>query len=113
MGLSAAPPVELGNRHRKDLLAEEATEVFSLGAGEVTQILVETKNYVIYKVVNKEAGSESDLAKSIAAHLTERKFKESMKSVLDSATVDLNETYFGTPSTTPETPVSPHSAINH
>jgi hypothetical protein len=109
LGLDSPPPIDLGNRHRKDFLAEEVNEVFSLNQGDATQVLTETRNYVIYKILSKETTSEADLKKNISAQLTDRKFKETMKSVLDGASVDLNEKYFGTPTATPETPTNPHS----
>lgn len=114
LGLESSPLVDLGKRTRKDFMAEEAAAVFSLKPGEITQVLTEASNYVIYKVVNREMIPESDLAKSISTQLTERKFKETMKSVLDAASVDLNEKYFGAPTSAPGTPpVSPHSTGSH
>ncbi|HLJ27152.1 MAG TPA: peptidylprolyl isomerase [Candidatus Angelobacter sp.] len=114
LGLEAPPPVDLGGRRRKDLVTDEAAEVFSLKAGEVTQIQTEPRNYVVYKVLSRETVPEDDLKKNISGQLMERKFRETMKSVVDSASVDLNERYFGPP--TPdasEPPRSPHTITSH
>lgn len=114
LGLQSPPPVDLGTRRRKDFIAAEASEVFLLKAGEVTQVQTEPKNYVIYKVVSRETTPEEDLRKSISSQITEKKFTEAMKSVLDSAAVDLNEQYFGPADASNAEPrVSPHTIVTH
>ena len=112
LGLGDPPAVDLGKQRRKDLMAGEATEVFSSKPGEITQIQAEPANYVIYKVMSRETVSEESLKKSISVQLTELKFKEAMKSLLDSASADLNEQYFGA-ATDSEPPRSPHTIIAH
>lgn len=114
LGLQAPPLVDLGNRRRKDFIDVEATEVFSLKPGAVTNVQTETKNYVIYKVLSKETTPEESLKKTISGQLTETRFRETMKSLVDSATVDLNEQYFGAPGPAPtEPPRSPHTITSH
>jgi hypothetical protein len=114
LGLQGPPAVDIGIRRRKDFIAEETAEVFSLKAGEVTKVQTEPRSYVIYKVLSREAVSEESLKKQISGQLTEKKFRESMKSLLDTAQVDLNEQYFGAPGPPDNTPpVSPHSIVSH
>lgn len=114
LGLQTPPSVDLGKRRRKDLIAEEAGEVFLLKPGEVTQVQTEPKSYVIYKVLSHETTPREELTKFIASRITEQKFKETMNSILDVATVDLNTEYFGAPGETPsEPPRSPHTISSH
>jgi hypothetical protein len=114
LGLESPPPVDVGTRRRKDFQADEGNEVFSLQSGEISKVQTEPRNYVLYKIASRDTTSESDVTKSISSQLTEHKFREAMRSVLDSASVDLNEKYFGTPTATPsEPPVSPHSIVSH
>lgn len=114
LGLQGPPPVDLGTKRRKDFMADEASEVFSLKAGEVTQVLTEPKNYVIYKVTSRETTPEEEIQKSISSQITEKKFKETVKSVLDSASVDLNQQYFGAADASDTEPrISPHTIVSH
>jgi hypothetical protein len=114
LGLSEPPAVDIGKQRRKDFMPEQATEVFSLKPGEITQIRTEPKNYIIYKVLSRETVPEEDLKKTISGQLTELKFKEAMKSLLDSAPADLNGQYFGTPTAQAgETFRGPRTIITH
>ena len=114
LGLENPPAVDIGKHRRKDLMAEEATEVFSLKPGEITQVQTEPANYVIYQIVSRETVSEESLRETISGQLTEIKFKEAMRSLLDSSSADLNEQYFGAPAAAgSESPRSPHRIIAH
>jgi parvulin-like peptidyl-prolyl isomerase len=112
LGLEEPPAVDIGKQRRKDLMAELATELFSLKPGAVSQVQTEPKNFVIYKVLSREIVPEENLKTHISGQLTQRKFKEAMKSLLDSAPVDLNEGYFGAPTAIESQPRrSPHTII--
>lgn len=113
LGLQGPPLVDLGARRRKDFMADEASEVFSLKAGEVTQVQTEPKNYVIYKVVSRETTPEEDVQKSISTQITEKKFREAMKSVVDGVSVDLNQQYFPADASDSEPRISPHTIVTH
>lgn len=114
LGLSGPPPVDVGTLRRKDFSADEATEIFSLKPGEVTKVQTEPKNYIIYKILSRETKSEEDLKKSISGQITEKKFRETMKALVDRAPIDLNEQYFGPPGAADnEPPRSPHTFVAH
>lgn len=114
LGLQMPPPVDLGTRRRKELIAEEAAEVFSLKPGEVTRVQIEPKSYVIYKVLTRETTPPEELTKFIAGVITEQKFRETMDSVIGSARADLNEQYFGPPTAADTEPRhSPHTIVTH
>jgi parvulin-like peptidyl-prolyl isomerase len=114
LGLSAPPPVDLGNRRRNDFVPEESTEIFGLKVGEVSKVETEPTNYVVYKVMGKEAQSKDELRSDIVREISQQKFKAAMKAIADSVHAEFNEEYFG-PDTaadpavkTPAIPVSPH-----
>lgn len=114
LGLQTPPLVDLGTRRRKELIAEEAAEVFSLRPGEVTQVQTEPKGYVIYKVLSRETTPKEELKKFIAGQITEQKFSETMNSVIGSARAELNEQYFGPPTADETEPRrSPHTIVTH
>jgi hypothetical protein len=114
LGLQGPPPVDIGKLRRKDFPAEEVGEVFSLKPGEVSKVQTEPRNYVIYKVLSRETKSKEELKKTISGQITEKKFREAMKALVDSAPVDLNEQYFGAPGATDnEPPRSPHTLVEH
>jgi len=96
LGLGAPPLTDLGKRRRPDFIASEAADVFSLKAGEASQVETEAKNYVIYKVLNKDVLPEAEVKSDISREIYQRKFRDAMKSVIDAAPAELNEQYFGT-----------------
>lgn len=95
LGLAGSPATDAGKRRRTDLVPEESAEIFSLKPGEVSQVETEARNYVIYKLVSKSALPQEEVKSEIVKEIYQRKFKESMKAVIDAAPVDLNEQYFG------------------
>lgn len=95
LGLVEPMPVDLGNRKRADMLPEEAKDVFSLKPGEITQVETETKNYVVYKAINKDIVPLEEVKAEIARAIYQQKFKEAMKAVLDAAPAEFNQEYFG------------------
>ena len=95
LGLAGPPATDAGKRRRTDLVPEESAEVFSLKPGEVSQVETEARNYVIYKLISKSVPSQEEVKSEIVKEIYQRKFKETMKAVIDAASVDLNEQYFG------------------
>ena len=115
LGLASPPPVDLGNRRRADMLPEEATEVFALKVGEISQLETELRNYAIYKVVSKEVIPLEEAKTDIAREIYQQKFKAAMKSVLEAAPAEFNDEYFGPGSseTSPKLPFPPPSSPKH
>jgi hypothetical protein len=95
LGLAVPPPTDLGIRRRTELVQEEATELFSLKPGEVTQVKIEPKSYVIYKVLSKDAVPEDQVKADISKEIYQKKFKDAMKAVIDAAPAEFNQEYFG------------------
>lgn len=95
LGLSSPPATDLGSFGRADFMEKEAAEVFSLQQGEVSQIETELKSYVIYKVTSRETLPESQVKAEIAREISQQKYKDAIKAVMDSALAEFNEQYFG------------------
>lgn len=101
LGIALPPSTELGSRRRSELVPEEATELFSLKEGEVSQVEKEAQSYVIYKVLRREVMPLTDVKAEVARGLYKERFKAAMKSALDAVPAEFNEQYFGPRITSP------------
>ena len=95
LGLEQPPAVDLGTYKRTDFLENEAADVFSLQSGEVSPLETEIKSYVIYKVASKETLKEDQVKAEIIHEISQKKYRDALKAVMDSAQADFNEQYFG------------------
>ena len=95
LGVAMPPSTQLGSRRRSELVPEEATELFSLKAGEVSHVQKEGQNYVIYKVLRRDAMPFAEVKAEIAREIYKQKFKQAMKSALDAVPAEFNQQYFG------------------
>ncbi len=109
LGLERLPATDLGTYQRTDFLEKEATDVFSLQPGEVSPLETESKSYVIYKVASKETLTEAQMKAEIIHEISQQKYRDALKAVMDSAHADFNEQYFGPMAPKPpiEAPVVP------
>ena len=111
LGLVEPMPVDLGSRKRADMLPEEAKDVFSLKPGEVTQVEIETKNYVVYKAINKDIVPLEEVKAEIARAIYQQKFREAMKAALDAVPAEFNQEYFGAETDTSKVPAAPSPSL--
>lgn len=95
LGLDQPPATDLGSYQRADFMEKEAADVFSLQPGEVSPLETEIKNYVIYKVTSKETLKEAEVKGDIIHEIAQKKYRDALKAVMDSAHADFNEQYFG------------------
>ena len=95
LGLENPPATDLGTYQRSDFMEKEAADVFSLQAGEVSPLETEIKSYVIYKVAGKETLKEAQVKADIIHEISQQKYRDALKAVMDSAPADFNEQYFG------------------
>jgi len=95
LGLSSPPPVNLGKYGRNGFTDKEGPEVFALKAGEVSQVEVEPKSYVVYKVESRETLSQDEVKPEISQQIFAQKFKDAMKEVTDATPAVFDEQYFG------------------
>lgn len=95
LGLESPPATDLGTYQRSDFMEKEAADVFSLQPGEVSPLETEIKSYVIYKVASKETLKEAQVKADIIHEISQQKYRDALKAVMDSAPADFNEQYFG------------------
>ena len=95
LGLAQPPATDLGSYQRADFMEKEAADVFSLQPGEVSPLETEIKSYVIYKVASKETLKEDQVKAEIIHEISQQKYRDALKAVMDSAPADFNEQYFG------------------
>lgn len=95
LGLERPPATDLGTYKRADFIEKEATDVFSLQPGQVGPLETEIKSYVIYKVASKETLAEAQVKADIIREISQQKYRDALKAVMDSAHADFNEQYFG------------------
>ena len=109
LGLKMPPSTDLGIFKRADFIEKEAADVFSLQPGEVSPLETELKGYVIYKVVSRETLTEAQVKADIVREISQQKYRDAIKAVLNSAPADFNEQYFGPMAPKPplEAPVVP------
>jgi hypothetical protein len=109
LDLDQPPATDLGTYQRADFIEKEAADVFSLQPGEVSPLETEIKSYVIYKVASKETLTEAQVKAEIIREIAQRKYRDALKAVMDSAHADFNEEYFGPMAPKPpiEAPVLP------
>lgn len=93
LGLAAPPHTELGQRHRSDMLAAEANDVFALKTGEVTEVEIEPENYVIYKAAGRDTQPLEQVKSDIARTIFQQKFRDAMKAAIDAASLELDQQY--------------------
>jgi hypothetical protein len=109
LGLDHPPATDLGTYKRTDFMEKEAADVFSLQPGEVSPLETEIKSYVIYKVASKETLTEAQVKAEIIHEISQQKYRDALKAVMDSAHADFNEQYFGPMAPKPpiEAPIIP------
>jgi hypothetical protein len=102
--MSAAPPTDLGKQGRKDFVAEESAEIFSLKAGDISKVETEIASYVIYKVINHETLPESEVKDQISREIARRTIEKANQAITQTAQPVYNEKYFGPPVAEPLAP---------
>jgi hypothetical protein len=105
LALEGPPATDLGTYQRTDFIEKEAADVFSLQPGEVSPLETEIKSYVIYKVASKETLKEDQVKADIIHEIAQQKYRDALKTVMDSAHADFNEQYFGPMA--PKLPIEP------
>jgi uncharacterized protein (DUF2267 family) len=105
LGLERPPSASIGSYRRAELNEKEAGEVFSLQPGEVSQLQVELKSYVIYKLKARETLKEDQVKAEIVREISQKKYRDAINSVLNAAPAKFNEQYFGPMAPKPPEPL--------
>lgn len=99
LGLSSPPLTDLGTNPQSKFPQEERDELFSLEPGQVSKVETEGASYVIYKIVSNETVPEESVKDEISKKVAQDKYDDAVRSLMKSANSDLNNAYFGPPST--------------
>jgi PPIC-type PPIASE domain len=82
LGVSGMPPTtEVGIRRRANLPTEVRDEIFSLNAGEVSQVEKEPYSFVIYKVESKRTLPLEQVRQEIAREVSKTKLDQALKAI--------------------------------
>ena len=65
-----------------------------LKPGEISSVLADPNGYVIYRVKNKDALPLDQTREEIKATLRSQRMQDEMRTIVDSATPALDESYF-------------------
>jgi hypothetical protein len=105
-GLTTPPPdVNVGAR-RPGTLPEAHEGVFDLKPGELSPVFSDPGSLFVYKLISIRELPLSDVKASISSTLQRQMITDKIEQIQKSATVDLNEAYFG-----PDTGTTMHRTI--
>jgi parvulin-like peptidyl-prolyl isomerase len=107
LGIGAVPPTDLGKQARKDFVAEESMELFSLKPGEVSKVETELASYVIYKVISRETLTENEAKDQISREMARRNIEKANQAITQPVRPVYNDKYFGPPVAEPLPPGKP------
>jgi len=100
-GIKAAAPNATMTKVRRTSLPVDQASVMDLKVGEVSAVIADQNGFYIYKVREREVIPLDQAREEIKGMLRSERIQEAMKTVQDSSTPILNESYF--------TPVAPPS----
>ena len=87
------PPTKLGKVRRTSLPPDQA-EVFNLKPGEASKLITTPNGYLIYKIGEKDTLPLDKVRDEIFSTLRSQRMQETLQSIQESATPQLNEKYF-------------------
>lgn len=102
-GVSAPIPTTLLVKWRHAALPAAHLSVFDLKPGEISAVFSDSRGHFIYKLDSKEMESLEEARAEIHNLLQKQRMRDLMKKVEDSATTEVNQTYFGS-SAAPKAP---------
>jgi hypothetical protein len=106
-GLKAKPPSPSLGKVRRSNLPPSQTAVMDLKPGTVSALITDPSGFFIYKMGAKDTLPLDKVREEIRSTLRAQRMQDSMQTIQQSATPELNEKYFGVP---PETPLVPGGA---
>jgi parvulin-like peptidyl-prolyl isomerase len=96
-GLKLSPPSTKMMKVRQTSLPNDASAVFDLKTGEVSQVIAGPTGYLIYKVEGKDTIPFEKARPEIMAVLSKQRIQDLRQAILQSATTVLNDAYFPEP----------------
>jgi hypothetical protein len=92
-GLKGTTSTNLDGVRRSDLPASHGLE-FELKPTEVSEVLVDSTGFYVYKMVNKALLPIDQVRDEIAGQLRDQRMKQLTRGVQQSSSIQLNEAYF-------------------
>ena len=94
-GLKANPPSSNIGKVRRTTLPPSQGSAMDLKPGEVSQVITDPSGHYIYKMVSREVQPLEQVKDEIRNTLQNQKMRDTMQSIQQSATPELNDAYFG------------------
>ena len=94
-GLKANPPSSNIGKVRRTTLPPSQASAMDLKSGEVSQVITDPSGHYIYKMVSREVQPLEQVKDEIRNTLQNQKMRDTMQSIQQSATPELNDAYFG------------------
>jgi hypothetical protein len=94
-GIKTGSPNTKMGKVRRTVLAQNQTSVMDLKPGEVSVVIVDLNGFFIYKMNAKSTMPVTEAREEIKATLRSERMQAAMQAVQQSATVTLDENYFG------------------
>jgi hypothetical protein len=91
---TGAPNTDMG-KVRRNVLAQNQASVMELKAGDISPVLVDPNGFFIYKVKAKSTMPLDQARDEIKATMRSQRLQDAMQAVQQSATLTLDESYFG------------------
>jgi hypothetical protein len=110
LGLTPPLTTDLGVKRRGSLPSAIEQEIFSMKAGEVTQVHSDPANYTIFKVRKRSTLPLESAKPEIAAAIRQKKVDEGMKEVSGQFHAEFDPQYFGSSAGSPRTQIPPAAA---
>jgi hypothetical protein len=103
-GLKSKPPSPSMGKVRRSNLPPSQTAVMDLKPGAVSELISDPSGFFIYKMGEKNTIALDKVREEIRGTLRAQRMQDSMQTIQQSATPELNEKYFGA---TPGSPLVP------
>ncbi len=91
---TGAPNTEMG-KVRRNVLAQNQATIMELKVGDISEVLVDPNGFFIYKVKAKSTLPLDQARDEIKATMRSQRLQDAMQAVQQSATVTLDDPYFG------------------
>ncbi|MGA7382694.1 MAG: peptidylprolyl isomerase, partial [Terriglobales bacterium] len=91
---TGAPNTEMG-KVRRNVLAQNQAQIMELKPGDISPVLSDANGFFIYKLKAKTTMSVDEAREEIKATLRSQRMQDAMQAVNQSATLTLDDDYFG------------------
>jgi hypothetical protein len=94
-GIKTGVPNTAMGKVRRNVLAQNQASVMDLKPGDISPVIVDANGFFIYKMKAKSTMSLDEAREEIKASLRSQRMQDAMQAAQQSATLTLDENYFG------------------